>query len=91
MKKITLPAVTDFDRKMYPYHTELSIQGILLIESLPESRVLKAMRGQTNVHFRAIQEALGGKANPNWIIAQCAERAVAECWIDERECDRITE
>lgn len=83
--KFALPAVSPADRAKYQYYTDGSIQGVLLINSLPKRLVMRAMRGTKNNVFKAIMEAMGADTNPNWIIGQCVERAYYEGWIDEAE------
>jgi len=89
MKKFSLTNITASDRKAYPYYTDKSIQGILLIASLSKTAVLKAMRGRNNIYFKGILEAMGRGTNPNWITSECADRAFREDWIDDEEYDRL--
>lgn len=86
----TLPPVSEEERRLMKFHTDLSIAGIKLIASLTSSQLWDVINRKTaSLVFKAISQAMGPDTNHNWIVDRVAEEAYERKLIDERKLHQL--
>lgn len=71
-----VPEITEEIQQKYKYHTETSILGIQIIESLDDDYLIDVIidEGGFGGKSKAIVDAMGGGyVNPSWIVSRAAE------------------
>ena len=81
--------ITPEDRKKHEHYTGDTILAIKVIQGLTNKVLRKYIREDKQI-FQSLKTLLGGKSNPNWILATIAEEMFARDMIDEEEYDKLS-
>lgn len=87
MEKFATVEVTPEDKLRFPHHTEGSIMGIKVIESIPDETLM--LLPDDPDMLERLRLHIGENTNPSWVIGQVAEELYNRDLIDEVKFDEL--